>query len=529
MIVHKEKKALLLRLRDPNRILTLIPKSRLVDVEGQTFVAVRHGVEEVKVLRNLGMDAPSPILSQYHWPGEVTPFMAQYDTAAFMLSHQRAFCLNEMGTGKTLAILWAYDFGRQSGVFKSALIVSTLSTLERTWADEVFTHFRHLTCVVVHGSREQRLKLLETPADLYVINHDGLKVNGISDAIRKRKDINLIVVDEVAQAVRNSGTDRFDAFNDVCNKQGAYRWVWGMTGSPTPNAPTDAWAQIRVINPTNTSKYFSHFREKVMRKVGTYAWRPREDAQSTVFAAMQPAIRFTRDECFDLPPMVYETKDVELSVEQKKAYKTMSAQLVAEINAGTVTAVNEAIKAQKLIQIATGVVYGDSHEELYLDVTERLKIVLETIEESASKTIVFAPFVSAVKRIAEFLRSKGIACGCIYGQVSKGERDRTFTEFQHGSLPVIVAQPGAMSHGLTLTSASTILWYAPITSNEIFEQANARITRSGQKHSQLIVMLSGTTTERKYYTRLKNRQSVQGLLLDMVKNNRKTSSDTVFL
>lgn len=88
---------------------------------------------------------------------------------------------------------------------------------------------------------------------------------------------------------------------------------------------------------------------------------------------------------------------------------------------------------------------------------------------------------------------------------------------------MLVAQPAAMSHGLTLTAASTIVWYAPIPSNDIFEQANARITRPGQKHSQLIVMIEGTPIERKYYQRLKDKQKVQGVLLDLIKADRVTA------
>lgn len=531
MLIHKEKNALLLRLKDPNRVLTVIPKSRKVLHEGKEYIAVRHGSDEVRVLNNLGVAAPPPILSRYSWPidGDRKPFEAQLTTAAFFTQHTRLFCLNEMGTGKTLASLWGYDYLRSEGLLHRVLIVSTLSTLERTWADEIFTHLPHLTVSVVYGSRAQRLKALATPADVYIINHDGLKVPGIVEALAKRPDIDLILIDEIAQAVRNSGTARFKAFNIVCNRQ-VPRRVWGMTGSPVPESPTDAWAQCRITNPANADKYFSHFRERVMRRVGPYAWVPREGAQDIVYQSMQPAIRFTRDECFDLPECIYESRDVELSDEQAKAYKQMSAKLVAEVADGQITALNEAAKGLKLVQIATGSAYGEDHEEVILDATARMNVVLETIEEAATKVIVFAPFVVAVKRLAEFLRRKGITCECIYGDVGKSERDRIFGEFQHGPhLRCIVAQPSAMSHGLTLTAASTIIWYAPVTRNETFEQANARITRAGQKHTQLILMVACTEIERRWYRRLKNKQDVQGVLLDMVQVSRKKSAASLFL
>jgi SNF2 family DNA or RNA helicase len=192
--------------------------------------------------------------------------------------------------------------------------------------------------------------------------------------------------------------------------------------------------------------------------------------------------------------------------------------------AGEVTAVNEAVKAGKLIQIACGVAYDENGQEVTLDAKPRLEVTREIIEEAAAKTIVFVPFVSSVKYVADYLRSHGITVECVYGEVSKGERDRIFKEFQ--TLPdpkVIVAQPAAMSHGLTLVAANTIVWYAPIFSNDTFDQACARITRPGQTRTQLIVKIEGSPIEQRAYERLKNKQKMQGLLLTMVEEDRNSS------
>jgi SNF2 family DNA or RNA helicase len=153
------------------------------------------------------------------------------------------------------------------------------------------------------------------------------------------------------------------------------------------------------------------------------------------------------------------------------------------------------------------------------DAKSRVKEVVNIIEECSTKLIVFAPFVAVVKMIHAELKKEGIESEMIYGDVSKSERDRIFGEFQspHGA-KVLVAQPAAMSHGLTLTEASTIIWYAPIYSNDIFEQANGRITRPGQRNNQFIIMLEGSPIERKVYERLKAKQQVQGTLLEMMKH-----------
>ena len=837
MLISKRKKALILRVRDPERILSVIPKAKKLVFKGKEYVVVPHRRDEVKVLNNIGIDAPSPMLYYYDWPGRYPPFEAQRTTAAFMSGHDRCFNLNDLGTGKTLATLWAYDYLRSIGVVKKALVISPLSTLERAWGDDLFNHFAHLTFSVLHGTREKRLKLLETDVDLYVINHDGLKVNGLVDAINARNDIDLVIIDEVSQAARTASSDRWKSLAKVVRhevEKGRQRMAWGLTGTPVPNSPTDAWAQCRLIVPHKVPPYFTSFKNQVMRQVSQFAWLPREEAQDIVFEAMQPAIRFKRDEVVDLPPCTYVERTVELTAAQKKAYKEMVNKLQAEFDSGEVTAVNEAVKAQKLIQILCigyntpvltelgwipiqevpanvrvwdgiewvnhrglaykgvkrvikcdgvymtpdhevltesgwkpakeivygqtceglnrvavrlpdgdtsrrfynanggiletsnlavsmrlwersgtsepvsphetphyaeelrvpsrqrttqalessdvqnvgrnetslpkrvrqgleelrgawnqgvravgefirqlsggyasnlaegayprshqrersifsgelpvgycetageqhsrkydtenpswgndahascgtlrvkgdnavrkdqsiqvacgkslfnsghrqvfdlidcgprnrfvvrgengeliivhncGAVYGKDGEEHYVDAKPRYEAVREACEESGSKTIVFVPFVSMVKPLSEFLEKSGFSVEKIYGDVSKGERDRIFSSFQKLKDPqVIVAIPQAMSHGLTLTAASTIVWAAPITNNDTFEQANARVSRPGQKLNQLIVMIEGSPIERKYYQRLKEKGRVQGILLDLVQNNRK--------
>lgn len=515
MLLVPKKKAVVLRARDPSRITTLIPGAKVLK---PNLVAVKHGLDETKVLRNIGVAVPSPIKYHYTWPGLYKPFAAQEETAAFLTDHDRAFCLNDLGTGKSLATLWAFDFLRNNGRLHRALVVSPLSTLERTWADELFRHFPHLNYSVLHGSRSKRLKLLKQDADVYIINHDGVEI--IAEDLAKRSDIDLIVVDEIAQVARNASTDRWKALNTVVNKQ-TPRVCWGLTGTPTPNNPTDAWAQCRLLVPNNVPPYANRFKDMVMRQVNTYLWVPRSNAADVVHEVMQPAIRFSRDECVDLPPVLYETREVELTPEQKRAYKQMMNKLATEVDDGEIIAVNEAVKMSKLLQIGCGVAYDTTGNEVSIPSQNRLQAVLDVVEETPYKVIVFVPFIAAVNKVASYLTSKHVSVECIHGGVSKSERDRIFTSFQrHDEPQVLVAQPAAMSHGLTLTAASTIVWFSPHPSNEVFEQANGRITRPGQKNNQFIIMLEGTTVERKLYERLRNKQKSQGLLLSLVQEAR---------
>jgi len=533
LIVSAATKKLVLNLKNPGRVTTVIPSARVFQFKGQPLVAVPHRLDEVRVLRNLGMNAPSPILHHYKWPGRHDPFHAQRMTAQFLTLHARAFVLNDMGTGKTLAALWAYDYLRRIGRVRKMLVIAPLSTLERTWADEVFENFADLRVGVVYGDKARRVKMLADDGyDIYIINHHGISV---VEAALIAREFDVVVVDEGA-IFRNSQTKLWKTLERIVR---SIPRIWWMTGTPTPNAPTDAWAQCRIVCPERVPKYFGKFRDMVMRAQGPFRWVARSGATETIHDAMQPAIRFTRDECVDLPPAMFVTREVAMTPEQTTAYKAMMTQLHMEYQGGQVTAVNEAVKLSKLLQIACGVVYGRRGEEIVLPNAPRISEVVRIIEEAHTKTIVFVPYKSVLRYVAEEL-SKALdpvgtvnsalsysswmspRIGMISGDVSAAERARIFHAFQKGDIDVLVAQPAAMSHGLTLTAANTIVWYGPTLSNETYLQANARITRPGQKHSQFIINIESSTAERAAFRRLVNKQKMQGLFLQIVEAETET-------
>jgi len=295
--------------------------------------------------------------------------------------------------------------------------------------------------------------------------------------------------------------------------------VWGLTGTPTPNEPTDAWAQCKLLVPERVPKFGGQFRDMVMRQVSQFKWVAKDNALATVADAMQPSIRFSREDCVDLPDCMYITREVEMSPVQKKAYKEMLMQFYAELKGGTekVAAVNEAVKLMKLVQIAGGVAYDKDGGNIEIEAHSRIVECLDIIQQAPTKVIIFVPFKGMLDYVAREI-GKHYSVAIVNGEVAKGARDKIFTSFMHESDPhVLVAQPAAMSHGLTLTAASTIIWFAPITSQEIWTQANGRITRPGQKNNQLIVNIEGSPVERRLYDRLEHKRDAEGLLLDLIR------------
>jgi len=511
MLVVEKARALALKLNNPNRVLDSIPTAKSLEVNGAQIVVAPHRLDEVKVLRNLGIRAPSPILHYYDWPGQYTPFDHQRETAAFLTLQQRGLVLNEIGTGKTQSALWAADYLIKTKKVKKVLILSPLSTLERVWGDGIFTGLVHRKFVVLHGTAEKRLRLLHTEADFYIVNHDGFAI--IKEECSGMFD--LVIVDEVA-VLRNPSTRRFKIFRKWMEQNIDTR-LWLMTGTPTPNDPTDAWALAKLVNSPFLTKTFTAFREQVMMKIGQWKFAPRPEAIEIVKHVLQPAVRYTRDECFDLPETIIQTRQAELTAEQKKHYTQMLRHFVTEAAAeGTITAVNEAVKIQKLVQIACGVAYGDDGQNILLDCSPRVNLVKEVIEEAGEKVIVFVPLTGALHMLEKELR-KHWSVSVVNGEVSANERNRIFHGFQHEKDPhVLIAHPGTMAHGLTLTIASTIIWYGPINSNEIYVQANGRIERIGKTRVSNVVHIEGTDLEHRMYERLRNKQKLQGLLLEMI-------------
>jgi len=446
----------------------------------------------------------------YDWPCKFKsgPFRHQVETTEFLVQHHRAFCLSDMGSGKTASVLWAFDYLRKNGQAKKMLVVSPLSTLQRTWGDEISSSFSHLRYMILTGSGDERRRRLRENADIYIINHDGLKVVGMVEAINRRQDIDLLVIDEIAQAARTASTDRWKALAKIVRHelaQGGKRRVYGLTGTPTPNSPSDAWAQCRLLVPDQVPPYYNSFKNLVEDKVssGWNGWMPKPEANEIVAKVMQPSIRFQRDECIDLPPVTYQTREVDLSSEQKRVYREMLITLRAEVENGQITAANELVKATKLLQIASGAAYKSDGETAFITPKERLEVTEEIIEEASGSIIVFVPFRGALNAVADHLVKKGITVGVIHGGVSSGERDRIFNEFQNErTIRVLVAQPASMAHGLNLTAANTIIWFGPVYSNEIYQQSCARITRPGQVRKQLIIHIQGCPAEKRVYTRV---------------------------
>jgi len=491
-------------------LAAVIPHARALDHQGQRMLVIPNRKEEAKLARNLGLPVPAPILTRFNWCG-LKPWDVQRSTAALLTESQRCYVLSELGTGKTLASVFSAEYLRQTGEVKRVLITAPLSVLTPVWEKEIFLANPQARIRVLHADkRVRRLQLLAEDADYYVVNHHGLPL--LKDELIAKK-FDLFIIDELA-TFRTPKTDLWRAAKAIVDS--GIKYVWGMTGSPRPKAPTDAWGQARLLTPERTSRTFTRFRDLTMVQVSQFKWAERAGANDIVFDAMQPSVRYTLSDVTELPPTVTIDHVVASEPQAKQAYKLMFDKLRMMSEKGAITAANEGVLQSKLLQVACGFMYTDDKSVYTLPNKPRMEALRDFCRASAAKVIVFVPFVHALQSIADYLRKEGETVEMVYGGTSKTTRDRVFADFQNGVSPrVLVAHPQCMAHGLTLTAASTIIWYTATNNPEHYEQANGRIRRPGQKEKQLIVHLTGTPVERVAYGRLKSRGRMQGMLLEL--------------
>jgi SNF2 family DNA or RNA helicase len=353
---------------------------------------------------------------------------------------------------------------------------------------------------------------VQSDAEYVIVNYDGLEI--IADAV-KEEDFDLIVVDE-ANAYKNVATRRWKVLNSLVKPD---TWVWMLTGTPASQSPVDAYGLAKVINPNGVPKFFGSFRDQVMQKITQFKWIPKKAAERIVHEALQPAIRFTKEECLDLPDMTYTTREVPLTPQQNKYYEILRKNMAATAAGEEITTINAAANLNKLLQLSCGAVYSDTGEVVAFDAKNRMTALLEVIEEASHKVIVFAPFRHAIEIIASELKSNSISCEMIHGGIPVNKRTDIFASFQTTASPhVLVIQPQAAAHGVTLHAANVVVWWGPITSTETYLQANARVHRAGQRNPCTVVHIEGSPVEKRIYKMLSEKVDIHNRLVDLYKN-----------
>jgi SNF2 family DNA or RNA helicase len=400
----------------------------------------------------------------------------------------------------------------QRGEVRRVLILCPLSIMQSAWVGDISNSIIHRSAIVAHHPQaSRRIEMIQQNYEIVITNYEGL--NLIADEINSNGKFDLVIVDE-ANAYKTVSTRRWKSLASIIKPN---TFLWMMTGTPASQSPVDAYGLAKLVNPDGVPKFFTAWRDKVMNKVTMFKWAPKADAKDTVHDALQPAIRFTKEQCLDLPPVLTTTREVPLTPQQAKYYNMLKERMVVQAAGETISAVNAATAVSKLLQISCGAAYTDDKEVVEFDSAPRLGVLEEILEETNRKVLIFALFRSSIDGIHTHLLKKGIAAECIHGGVTASKRADIIRRFQDTPDPrVLVMQPQATAHGITLTAADTVVFYGPLMSVEQYIQCIARADRKGQNSDKVTVIhIEGSPIEKKMFKALGSKVSDNSLLTEM--------------
>jgi len=517
-----------------------------------THFAVKRTLQNLQVLAYYNWSVP-PVMtdSNYDWPIEPgkTPLPHQKVYANFTVLHPRMMNLGEPGTMKTIATLWAMDYLLlQAKERFRCIVVAPLTILETTWAKTIYRNFLgRRSFEILTGTPERRLKRLESDVDIFLINHDGIKVgahirrkvdprnprqkrielDGFSAALAARDDIKLVVIDE-AHGFGDPSSARSGVANMLFGV-GKRPMLKQLTGTPTATAPTDAYGIAKLSN-NAYGKSWTGFRLETMIKVSEFRWIPKKEGYDAARRLLTPAIRFGLDEIWtegvDLP-MTFQRRKVELTEAQKQEMKRLKNELqVISASGHAISAANESAARQKLIQLSLGAIYDGDHVAHLLDAAPRYRELEEIVESTERKVVVFVPITSALHLVVKYLREtwkrkkRPWKCDFINGEVAAGkERDAVINNFvSDPDFKLVVADPQTATEGINeFVIADTVVWFGATDRAKAWIQGNARVRRPGQLYPSTCFQLVSTKLEEEIFDRLENNTSMQGLMLSAIR------------
>lgn len=421
------------------------------------------------------------------------PYPHQAAGIDWIIDHPAAALFWGMGTGKTVTTLTAidrllHDYLEDGPV----LVIAPKRVAENTWSKEAdkWEHLKHLRVSRVMGTEKQRLAALKVDADLFVINREN--VVWLVDLLGQRWPFPIVIIDELS-SFKSAQAKRFKALRRV---RGRIKRIIGLTGTPRPNGLEDLWPELYLLDQgERLGKTLTQFRSRYllpdkMNGHIVYSYKPREGAEAEVYDKLADiCLSIKKEDVLQLPGQIYE--DVELTPPPAllKKYKKFERDKVLEcLDAdGEVVAGSEAALTNKLLQFANGAIY-DMDSQVHELHTVKLDALEEMLEEAGGEPVLV---LYAYKHDADRIR-KRIDCRAL-------DTPEDIDAWNRGEIPVALAHPASIGHGLNLQDGGhIIIWYGLTWSLELYQQANERLNRPGQQHVCRIyhLILKGTHDER---------------------------------
>ncbi|WP_419892831.1 SNF2-related protein [Oceanobacillus kimchii] len=418
----------------------------------------------------------------------------------------------DMGLGKTVITLTAlkeldenyFDAGK-------ILVIAPLRVAQDTWSRETekWDHLEDITFSKILGSRTQREKALKADADVYIVNREN--VPWLVSMTGSKWPFDTVVIDELS-SFKSSKSKRFRALRRV---RPLIQRIIGLTGTPSPNGLHDLWAQLYLLDQgKRLGKTITGYRDRYFvpgRRDGhiVYEWKQKEEAESRVYDRISDiCVSMSAKDWLDLPERIERMVPVNLSTSTRKKYEQLEKDLLLPFEDGDITADTAAVLSNKLLQMSNGAVYNEKKEVQQIH-DGKLDALEDLIEAANGKTILcFYTYKHDLARILER-----------FPQAKKLEGPEDISKWNIGEIPLLLTHPASAGHGLNLQDGGhNVVWFGLTWSLELYQQANARLDRQGQKERVVIQhLVAEGTIDEIVAARLADKTAGQEALLDAVK------------
>lgn len=410
----------------------------------------------------------------------------EYQVAGIkMLLEQGAVALFlDPGLGKTSLVLAAVKILKAHTLINKVLIVAPLRPMYKVWPDEVvkWSDFNHLVVSILHGPNKQWN--LESEADLYIINPEGLKwlFNQPTHLLQK---FDLLVIDESTK-FKNYASQRFKMLKAYLP---LFKRRWILTGTPSPNGLEGLFSQMYILDLGRAlTRFITHFRREYFQQVGwnQYDIAPKPGAFEQIVERISPLVyQLSAEDHLAMPALVFKTIPIKLPPEAMKFYQDFDEHMTATWGAYEFVAGTPAVLSGKLHQIANGAIYIMESKEWVTIHDEKLDALEDYIEELSGKpTLVIYEYNHDLQRIRNRLGDlPNLGSG-----ISIKAMESLVDQFNAGTIPVLLGHPGSMGHGLNLQSACHhVIWFSVPWDLDFYDQTIARVYRQGQKADSVFV------------------------------------------
>ena len=423
----------------------------------------------------------------------------------------------DMGLGKTSITLTALDdllYNRfESG---KVLVIAPKKVAESSWHTEAekWDHLKNLKFSKVMGTKTQRLKALYTDADIYITNRDN--VVWLVDYYKHDWPFDTVVLDE-SSSFKNHQSKRFKALKAISSK---IERMIQLTGTPSPNGLIDLWAQLYLLDggerlgKTVTSYRERYFNPGQRNQHQIFSWKAKQGSNESIKEKISDiCISMKAEDYLQLPDITYNTIRVELDSRARESYEEMEKELVLELENGEeIDVVNAAALSNKLLQLSNGAVY-DENAKIHEIHKCKIESFMELVESLEGKNLlVFYAFKHDLSRIMESLSKSG-------KKIRVLSNDDDIRDWNSGKIDILLAHPASAAYGLNLQDGGNhVIWFGLNWSLELYQQANKRLHRQGQKEKVIIHhLVCSNTRDEDVMKALQSKGDIQEELLQSLK------------